>query len=290
MPDVEWLAAQFEQNRPRLAALAHRMLGSRVEAEDAVQETWIRLSRSDADQLENLGGWLTTVVSRICLDRLRARHSRPEEPVGTAPAEEIFATDADDPASQAVLADSVGAALLVVLDLLAPAERVAFVLHDVFAVPFDEIATVVGRSPDAARQLASRARRRVQGATPTGELDVVRQRELVRAFLDAAQSGDFEALVDLLDPEVVLQPDAAALRMGSLRETRGPARVAAALSGGARSARIAIIDGVAGLVWAPGGRTRGVIEFTIRDGKIVALDVIGDATRIRELEISQLDG
>ena len=187
------------------------------------------------------------------------------------------------------MAESVGAALLIVLDSLAPAERVAFVLHDVFAVPFDEIAAVVDRSPDAARQLASRARRRVQGTVPTGDLDLVRQRDVVDAFLRAARGGDFEALLRLLDPDVVLRPDAAAVRMGSLRETSGADAVAAALSGGARAAQLAIVDGVAALVWAPGGQTRGVIEFTLVDDRIVAINVTGDSERIRSLDIVTLD-
>ena len=198
-------------------------------------------------------------------------------------------SDEHDPAHQALMAESVGAALLVVLDALAPAERVAFVLHDVFAVPFDEIAEIVGRSPDAARQLASRARRRVQGTEPTADLDLVRQRAVVDAFLRAARSGDFEGLLRLLDPDVVLWPDAAAVRMGSLRETQGADAVAGVLSGGAQAARVAIVDGVAALVWAPGGRVRGVIEFTIRSEKIVAINVTGDRERIDELDIVTVD-
>jgi RNA polymerase sigma-70 factor (ECF subfamily) len=291
MVDDEMLAEQFEASRPRLRAVAYRMLGSHAEAEDAVQETWLRLHRTDAARIENLGGWLTTVIARLCLDRLRSRRSRREDAVGAqVPDEVVTSTDDDDPAHQALLAESVGSALLLVLDLLPPAERVAFVLHDVFAVQFDEIAAILDRSPDAARQLASRARRRLRGTSPTDQLDLVRQRDVVDAFLRAAQGGDFEALMRLLDPDVVLQPDAAALRMGGLRETRGASEVATALSGGARGAQLAIVDGLAALVWAPGGRTRGVIEFTIRDGRIVAIDVTGDAERLGELEIVPLDG
>lgn len=288
MDDDGWLAAQFEASRPRLRSVAYRMLGSRAEAEDAVQEAWLRLGRTDASAVDNLTAWLTTVVARICLDRLRSRQARREEPLdvsGGAGGHD----SGSDPADHALLAESVGAALVVVLDALAPAERVAFVLHDVFAVPFDEISVVLGRSPDATRQLASRARRRVQGAPATAALDLVRQRELVDAFLRAARGGDFDGLVRLLDPAVVLQPDAAAVRMGSLRDTRGSEAVAAALSGGAKGARLAVVDGVAGLVWAPAGTVLGVIEFTVTDGKIVAIDVTGDAERIRALDVVPLD-
>jgi RNA polymerase sigma-70 factor (ECF subfamily) len=285
------LAAQFEANRPRLRAVAYRMLGSHNEADDAVQEAWLRLHRTDPSGVDNLGGWLTTVVARLCLDRLRSRRSRPEEPSGGPRPEDIASVaDEHDPAHQALMADSVGAALLVVLELLAPAERVAFVLHDVFAVPFDEIGEIVDRSPEAARQLASRARRRLRGTTATADVDLVRQRDVVDAFLRAAQGGDFDALVRLLDPDVVLQPDAAALRMGALRETRGGAAVAEMLAGGAQGARRALVDSVAALVWAPGGDVRGVIEFTVVDDKIVAINVTGDAERIGRLDVVLLDG
>jgi RNA polymerase sigma-70 factor (ECF subfamily) len=289
MLEDDWLTEQFEVSRPRLQALAYRMLGSRAEAEDAVQETWLRLARTDPARVENLGGWLTTVIARLCLDRLRSRRARREEAVGAIPDELAGAADGDDSAGQALVAESVGAALLVVLDLLAPAERVAFVLHDVFAVPFDEIAPIVDRSPDAARQLASRARRRLQGTAPTGDLDLVRQRRIVEAFLRAARDGNFDTLVTLLDPDVVLRPDAAAVRMGSLRETRGAAAVASSLSGGARGAQLAIIDGFTGFVWAPGGRRRGVVQFTIASGKVAAIDVTGDADRLQQLDIVVLD-
>jgi RNA polymerase sigma-70 factor (ECF subfamily) len=290
MVDEEWLTAEFEASRPRLRAVAYRMLGSHTEAEDAVQETWLRLGRTDADRIENLGGFLTTVIGRVCLDRLRSRRARPEEPIATQPQQQLAQIPSDDdPASEALLAESVGTALLVVLDLLTPAERVAFVLHDVFAVPFDQVSEILGRSPDAARQLASRARRRLQGTPPTAGLDLVRQRDVVDAFLRAARGGDFDALMQLLDPDVVLLPDAAAVSMGSLRETRGAAAVAGALSGGAQGAQLAIVDGFAGFVWAPGGRTRGVVEFTIGDGRIVAIQVTGDAERIDALDIVTLD-
>ncbi len=287
MDNADWLTDQFEASRPHLRAVAYRMLGSHAEAEDAVQEAWLRLNRADRSGVENLGGWLTTVVARVCLDSLRSRRTRREEPAGTQPAEATAGLRApdDDPEHQALLGDSVGSALLVVLDLLAPAERVAFVLHDVFAVPFDEIADIVGRSPEAARQLASRARRRVRGTDSAPEVDLVRQRQVVDAFLAAARSGDFDGLVALLDPDVVLRPDAAALSMGSLPVTHGATEVAAALAGGARAARVALLDGVAGLVWAPGGRTRSVIAFTVVDGRIVEIDVTADPERISDIDI-----
>ncbi|HEX2274950.1 MAG TPA: sigma-70 family RNA polymerase sigma factor [Acidimicrobiales bacterium] len=286
MDRADWLTEQFEANRPRLRAVAYRMLGSRAEADDALQEAWLKVARADSEALENVQGWLTTVVGRVCLDRLRSRRSRPEEPadVDLAP-RTLRVGDEADPEHQALIADSVGSALLVVLDSLAPAERVAFVLHDVFAVPFDDIGEILGRSADAARQLASRARRRVQGSPATAEVDLVRHREVVDAFLAAARGGDFQALVGLLDPDVVLRPDAAALRMGALRPTRGAAEVAGALAGGARAARLALVDGVTALVWAPGGRVRGVVEFTIADGRILAIDVVGDRERLDRLDI-----
>jgi RNA polymerase sigma-70 factor, ECF subfamily len=294
VPHDDWLTTQFEVSRPRLRSLAYRMLGSHDEADDAVQETWIRLDRSDPASVENLQGWLTTVVARICLDRLRSRSSRPEDSAG-APPDHVTATTAGpgdgngDPADDVVMAESIGAALSVLLDRLSPAERVAFVLHDVFAVPFGAVGQILDRSPDAARQLASRARRRVQGSTTARTVDLVRHREIVDAFLRATQHGDFDALVRLLDPEVELRPDAAALQMGALREMRGAAEVAAALSGGAKAAQRAIVEGLAALVWAPGGHTRGVIEFTIVDERIATIAVTGDADRIAELDIVVID-
>jgi len=226
----------------------------------------------------------------VCLDRLRARRARPEDPVddlgaGAAPA----VAPATDPLDEALLAESVGTALMVVLDRLGPAERVAFVLHDVFGVPFDDVAEILGRTPDASRQLASRARRRLQGSSPDGRLDLVRQRDVVDAFLRAARGGDFDALMQLLDPDVVLLPDSAAVAMGSLRETHGAAAVASMLSGGARGATLAIVDGIAAFVWAPRGHIRGVVQFTLRDDRIVAIDVTGDEERIRALDIVTLD-
>ena len=282
------MAAGFEDSRSRLHALAYRMLGSHAEAEDAVQETWLRLQRTDPAEIENVGGLLTTVVGRVCLDRLRARRARPEDPV-----DDVARGTADDaaidPVDEALLAESVGAALMVVLDQLGPAERVAFVLHDVFAVPFDEIAEILGRTPDSARQLASRARRRLQGSEPTAALDLVRQRDVVDAFLRAARGGDFDALMGLLHPDVVLVPDAAAVGMGSLRAMQGAGDVARALSGGASGATLAVIGGVTGFVWAPGGQIRGVVTFSIRDDRIVGISVTGDAARIADLDIVTLD-
>jgi RNA polymerase sigma-70 factor (ECF subfamily) len=289
MNQGDWLTEQFEASRPRLRAVAYRMLGSEAEADDAVQETWLRLDRADATRLENLGGWLTTVVGRVCLDRLRSRRARREEPTGVQLAEIGLAAEDSDPGQQAIVAESVGSALLVVLDLLAPAERVAFVLHDVFAVPFDEIAEIVGRSPEAARQLASRARRRVQGTPGMPEVDLVRHREVVDAFLAATRSGDFDALLALLDPAVELRPDEGAVRMGALRATRGAAEVAGLFSRGAAAARLALIDGVAGLAWMPGGRTRGVVVFSIVDGRIVEIDLIGDGERLETIDVVLVD-
>ena len=227
MDEHDWLAERFEANRTHLRAVAYRMLGSLSEADDAVQEAWLRLSRSDTSGVENLGGWLTTVVARVCLDMLRSRKSRREEPLGAHVPEPIVSReDGIDPEHEALLADSVGLALLVVLETLAPAERLAFVLHDMFAVPFDEIAPIVGRSPAAARQLASRARRRVQGAATAPDADLTRQREVVDAFLAASRGGDFDALLAVLDPDVVLRADRAAVQAGASREVRGAAAVA----------------------------------------------------------------
>ena len=289
MPDAV-LAAAFEQSRQRLHAIAFRMLGSRTEADDAVQDAWLRLSSTDPERIDNFGGLLTTVVSRVCLDRLKSRRTRREDMIGDG----MSATSdrhptAGDPAEEAVMAESIGAALLIVLDALGPAERVAFVLHDVFGVRFDEIGEIVGRSPDAARQLASRARRRVQGTAGPAQVDFVLQREVVDAFLRAARSGDFDSLVQILDPSVMLRPDAAAERLGAFRTTRGAAQVASRLAGGAQAVQRAIVNGLAGLVWAPGGRVRGVIQFTVIDGLITAIDVTGDADSIRGFDIAVLD-
>jgi len=289
--DETWLAERFETQRARLCAVAYRMLGSQPEAEDAVQEAWVRLSRSDTGEVDNLAGWLTTVTARVCLDMLRSRASRREDPLGDGVLEARVGTGAGaGPEDEAVLADSVGLALLVVLDTLSPAERLAFVLHDLFAVPFEEIAAIVGRSPAAARQLASRGRRRVRGASAGPELDPTRQREVVGAFLAASREGDFASLVELLDPDVVLRADGAAVRAGAEREVRGAHSVAATFSGRARAARLALVDGVVGAVWARGGRPRVVFGFTVAGGKVVAIDLVADPERLSRLHIAALAG
>jgi RNA polymerase sigma-70 factor (ECF subfamily) len=286
MEDHEWLADRFEANRTHLRAVAFRMLGSSSEAEDAVQEAWIRLSRSATTGVENLGGWMTTIVARICLDMLRSRKSRREESLDTPLADSAgVGGDGTDPEREALLADSIGLALLVVLKTLAPAERVAFVLHDMFDLPFDEIAPIVGRSPAAARQLASRARRRVQGADTAPDADRARQRHVVDAFLAASRGGDFEALLALLDPGVVLRSDDAAVLVGSSKEVRGAMAVAETFSGRARVAQLALVDGSVGAVWAPGGKPRVVFAFTISSGKIVGIDLLADPKRLGDVTI-----
>jgi len=289
MDESEWIAGQFQANRSRLEGMAYRMLGSRAEAEDAVQETWLKVMRADRDAIENMSGWLTTVTGRVCLDRLRSRRSRREDAAGIDVPDAEDSAVGSDPAESVLLAESVGAALLVVLNSLAPDERVAFVLHDVFAVPFDTIGEVVGRSPQAARQLASRGRRRVQGTPAFGNVDLVHHRTLVEAFLRAAREGDFEGLVRLLHPEVVFEPDQAALAMGSRPPTRGAEEVAAALSGGARGARLDLANGLAALAWAPGGHVRSVIEFTVVGDRIAAISVTADSDRIAQLDVMTLD-
>jgi RNA polymerase sigma-70 factor (ECF subfamily) len=299
MYEHDWLAAQFETNRTHLRAVAYRMLGSLSEADDAVQESWLRLSRSDTSGVENLGGWLTTVVARVCLDMLRTRQSRREEPLDAhLPEPTARREDGTDPEHEALLADSVGLALLVVLETLAPAERVAFVLHDVFGVPFDEIAPIVERSPTAARQLASRARRRLKGAASMPDADLTRQRAVVDAFLAAARGGDFAALLALLDPDVVLRADGAAVQMGAARqdkgapklapEVRGAAAVAGIFAGRAHAAQPALINGAVGAVWAPGGRPRVVFSFTITGGRIVKIDQFADHNRLGQLDLTIL--
>ena len=287
MDEHDWLAERFEAHRTHLRAVAFRMLGSPSEADDAVQEAWLRLSRSGAAGVENLGGWLTTVVGRGCLDMLRSRTSRREEPLGTHVAEPIVELEDEvDPEHEALMADSVGSALLVVLDTLAPAERLAFVLHDMFGVPFEEIAPIVERSPAAARQLASRARRGVRGAATVSEGGLARRRAVVDAFLAASRGGDFEALLAVLDPDVVLRADGAAVRMGATREVRGAAAVAETFSGRARAAQPALVDGAPGLVWASGGRPRVVFDFTIADGKIVEIEMVADLERLRQIDLT----
>jgi len=289
MDEHEWLAAEFEAHRTHLRAVAYRMLGSLSEADDAVQESWLHLRRSGTSGVENLGGWLTTVVARVCLDMLRSRTARREEPLSTDGIEPILSgEDGNDPAHAALLADSVGLALLVVLDTLNPAERLAFVLHDIFAVPFDEIAPIVGRSPATARQLASRARRRVRGAATSPDADLPRQRAVVDAFLAASRGGDFAALLALLDPDVVLRADGAAVAAGAAAEVRGAAAVAGTFAGRARFAQPALVNGAAGAVWAPGGRPRVVFGFTIAGEKIVAIAMVADPARLGRLDLTVL--
>jgi RNA polymerase sigma-70 factor (ECF subfamily) len=286
----ESLAERFEAHRSHLRAVAYRMLGSLSEADDAVQEAWLRLSRSDAVGIDNLGGWLTTVVGRVCLDMLPSRKSRRQEPLGTHVPDPIAGRkDRTDPEHEALLADSVGLALLVVLETLTPAERLAFVLHDLFAMPFDEIAPILGRSPAAARQLASRARRRVQGSATVPDPDLTRRREVVEACLAASRGGDFQALLAVLDPDVVLRADSAAVQMGASKEVRGGPGVADTFSGRARFAQLALVNGVVGAVWAQGGRPRVVFEFTIAHGKIVEIDLVADPERLSQLDLVFLE-
>jgi RNA polymerase sigma-70 factor (ECF subfamily) len=281
MDGTDWLADQFETHRTHLRAVAYRMLGSTAEADDAVQEAWLRLSRADSSEVVNLGGWLTTIVARVSLNMLQSRKSRREEPIDGVYVPEP--TSSFDPEQEALLADSMGPALLVVLDTLTPAERLAFVLHDLFAVPFDEIAPIIGRSPAAARQLASRARRRIQGTEPT-TTDHTRQRDIVDAFLSASRNGDFESLLAMLDPEAVLLADPAAVTMGATAAT-GAQAVAETFAGRARAAQPALIDGVPGLVWAQAGQPKVVFAFTITGDKITAIDLLADPDLLTELDI-----
>ncbi len=289
MDERDWLAERFQAHRPHLRAVAYRMLGSLTEAEDAVQGTWLRLSRSrtDTSEVHNLGGWLTTLVARECLDMLRARTARREEPLGVRlPDPVVSRQDGDDPEQQALLAEGVGLALLVVLDTLTPAERLAFVLHDMFAVPFDEIGPIVGRSAAAAKMLASRARRRVHGAA-VPDADLARQREVVDAFLAAAREGDFAALVALLDPEAVVRVDGAA-RAG-ISVVRGAAAVAEqvlATGGLARMAQPALVNGAAGVIMTAQGQPFAVVAFTVRQGKIAEIDILGDPARLSRLDLA----
>jgi RNA polymerase sigma-70 factor (ECF subfamily) len=289
MSEHDWLAERFEENRPHLRAVAYRMLGSSAEADDAVQEAWLRLSRTGTSGVENLAGWLTTVVARVALNMLRSRTLRREEPMDPPASGQPVAPppDGTDPEHEAVLADSVGLALLVVLDTLTPAERLAFVLHDMFAVPFEEIAPIVERSPVATRQLASRARRRVQEA-PAQPGEISRRREVVAAFLAASREGDFDALLTMLDPDIVLRADTAAAQMGADAEAIGAHAVAGIFSGRAKALRPALIDGVPGAVWTLRGETRVVFAFTITGGTITAIEQIADPERIARLEVTPL--
>src|SRR5579862_1770490 len=283
MDELEALAERFEGHRPRLRAVAYQTLGSASEADDAVQETWLRLSRSDLGQIENLGGWLTTVTARVCLNMLQARR---DEPVGMhLPDTVVSNVDGIDPETEALLADSIGPALLVILHTLAPAERLAFVLHDMFAVPFDDIAPIVGRSPAAARQLASRARRRVQGVAPALGPDLTRQRAIADAFLTAARGGDFDALLQALDPDVVVRSNGAEISV------RGAAAVATRAIAGLRSAQVslpALINGAVGVVQAAEGRPISLVAFRTTGAKIVAIDLIDDPGRIAEADLAFL--
>ncbi|GHJ49214.1 DNA-directed RNA polymerase sigma-70 factor [Catellatospora sp. TT07R-123] len=291
MDDEEFLARRFEQHRPQLRAVAYRMLGSLSEADDAVQEAWLRLSRSEAAEIDNLAAWLTTVVGRVSLNMLRARRTHPEEPLDVhVPDPVLSPPSGTDPEQQALLADAVGLALLVVLDTLDPAERLAFVLHDMFAVPFDDIAPIVGRNSAAARQLASRARRRVQGAAPAPDPDLGRQREVVDAFLAAARGGDFDGLLAVLDPDVVLRADygpGAGSRL--IRGAHAVASGATAYNRFAPPARYALVNGAAGVVTVVDGKIMSVLGFLIRDGRIVEMDIVGDPERLRELDVTFLD-
>ncbi|MFG1629066.1 sigma-70 family RNA polymerase sigma factor [Kribbella sp. NPDC049227] len=289
MSEHDWLAERFEENREHLRVVAYRILGSRVEAEDAVQEAWIRLSRSDADAIDNLGGWLTTVVGRICLDMLRTRRGRPEQTVGDhSPA--LTDDDVPDPELEAVQADSVGLALLVVLETLTPAERLAFVLHDMFAVPYDDIAPIVGKSSEAARQLASRARRRVQGTPEPAGADANRQKEIVEAFLAASRGGDFDALLELLDPDVVLRADETVVARGAGAMVRGAAAVAETFSGRAQAAVLTLVDGKAGAVWRLRGEPVVVFSFTVADGRITGIELLGNPDYLRDVDLAPANG
>ncbi len=296
MTDADLLAQEFETHRTRLRAVALRMLGSSHEADDAVQEAWLRLSRSDAEAVDNLGGWLTTVVARVCLDMLRSEARKQEVSPDPAP-EPVAATS---PEEETLLADSVGLALLVVLDTLEPAERLAFVLHDMFAVPFDEIASIVGRTPVAARQLASRARRRLQSDPAVPDTSAAAQREVVAAFLAAARQGNFAGLLRLLDPDVVVRADAVAVQMAAARasagapalseEMRGVDAVVRAFAGGAKAARLALVDGLAGAVVSVAGRPMAVFGFTVRDGRIVGIELLADPQTLSVLELEPVRG
>ncbi|MEU5053434.1 sigma-70 family RNA polymerase sigma factor [Streptomyces sp. NPDC021096] len=297
MSEKDFLAQRFEEQRPHLRAVAYRMLGSLSEAEDAVQEAWLKLSRADVTEVENLGGWLTTVVGRTCLDMLRSRTTRREDPLHDEdgyvrlPDPVVSGPDGLDPEQEILLADSVGIALLVVLDTLAPAERLAFVLHDMFAVPFDEIADVLGRTPAATRQLASRARRRVQGRAPAPDTDLARRRSVVDAFLAAARGGDFEALVSVLDPRIVARSDGGALRPGLIR--RGAATVASQAITFARFAEAslpALVNGTPGVVAVAEGRVLSVMAFTIQNDRVTALDILTDPERLARIDLSVLGG
>ncbi len=293
MDDRAWLIDRFESHRPHLHAVAYRMLGSLTEADDAVQEAWLRVGRADTSTVENLGGWLTTVVARVCLNLLRSRAHRREEPIDHHDPDPVIGRESgSDPEREAVMADSVGVALLVVLDMLTPAERLAFVLHDMFAMPFDEIAPMIERSPTATRQLASRARRRVKGAAPAPGADLTRRRHVVDAFLAATRGGDFEALIALLHPDVVLRADMAVIPTPEPVVVRGAQAVAEGAMAAMNRALFtgpALIDGGVGLAMAPGGRLRVVLTFTIVEGAVTEIDVIAEPDRLNRLDLAVLD-
>ncbi|GAA1318704.1 sigma-70 family RNA polymerase sigma factor [Pseudonocardia xinjiangensis] len=291
MDQHDFLAARFEEHRPHLRSVAYRLLGSLSEADDAVQETWLRLSRSDTDEVANLGGFLTTVVGRVALNMLRSRNQRREEPLDVrVPDPIVTRLDGGDPEHEALLADSVGLALLVVLETLTPAERLAFVLHDLFAMPFDEIAAVVGRTEPATRQLASRARRRVQGAAPTPDRDRARQREVIDAFLAASRGGDIDGLLAILDPDVVVRSDGGALRPSSvLRGSEAVARGAVVFAQIAELTRPALVNGAVGAVAMSEGRPLSVAAFTVVGGKVARLDILSDPERLARIDLSVLD-
>jgi len=288
MDDRDWLAQKFEESRPQLRAVAYRMLGSLDEADDAVQEAWLRLSRSDTRGIGNLGGWLTTVVGRLCLDILRSRRSRREESFDQRLPDLILSRDDRiDPEQQALIADSVGLALLVVLETLTPHERLAFVLHDMFAVPFEEIASIVGCSLVAARQLASRARRRVRGAAPIPDVDLNQQRKVVDAFLAAVRGGSLEALLEVLDPDVVLRSDRIPGGLKQIKGARIVADQALMFSRLVGSVQPVLVNGAAGIVsWLPGGQPFSVMGFTVRGSRIVEMDVLGDPARLSRLDFT----
>jgi RNA polymerase sigma factor (sigma-70 family) len=293
MDEQKWLAERFEENRSHLRAVAYRMLGSLSEAEDAVQEAWLRLSRADTSDVQNLGGCLTSVVARVCLDVLRSRKSRREEALDSQVSEPVVKREGvRDPEQEALLADSVGLVLLVVLDRLSPAERLAFVLHDLFAVSFEEIASITGRTAASARQLASRARRRVQGKASVPETDLAGHRRVVDAFLAALRAGDVEGLVAVLDPEVVIHVDKNSAASGKETEVRGArdwATQAVTYARGAKFAQTALVDGEVGVILAPRGKLFRALEVKIVDGKIARIDVVGDPARLRELELAVLE-
>jgi RNA polymerase sigma-70 factor (ECF subfamily) len=296
MEKKDWLAKDFDETRPHLRAVAYRMLGSVDEAEDAIQEAWIRLTRSQSDKIDNLGGWLTTVVARVCLDMLRSRKSRKEEPLDE---QVIKDPGSGNPEADLLITDSVGPALLVVLDTLTPAERIAFVLHDLFDLSFDEIAPIIDRTEIAARQLASRARRRVRGMKTTSQEDTHRQREIVTAFLTASRDGNFSALLKLLHPDVVLRADKTAVKVAAANrakgapafknEIRGAGDVAETLKGRARGAQLALVDGFTGATWAPSGKPVVVFAFAVGDGKIEEIDVIMNTEDLEKMEVEVIN-